>query len=193
VKESYGKNPTSHPDPESCVGGRKRAGEALTGAHVAQPSSCEFRSSGVPTRLSDAEGNIEGGVIGEPPSNPAQSETLRTRGNSSHGKREIPRVPAGGTPGRSEKVYDRTSDTHAHGKSDDRVVPGKPPNKGVPEASAEVVEGRRSAEGNTMQAAATRTQSLLDALIALDRVREAGIRIRTSASTPNTPGKSRMR
>src|SRR5262249_48632472 len=54
-----------HPDPESCVGGRKGAGEALTGAHVGQPSSCEIRSSGVPTRLSDAEGYTEGDVIGE--------------------------------------------------------------------------------------------------------------------------------
>src|SRR3954470_2385101 len=90
MKESYGKDPASHPDPESCVGDRKGAGEALTGAHAGQPSSCEIRSSGVPTRLSDAEGHTEGGVIGEPPSDPAQSETLCTRGNSLHGKREIP-------------------------------------------------------------------------------------------------------
>src|SRR4051812_48228608 len=100
MKESYGKDPASHPDPESCVGGRKDAGEALTGAHVGQPSSCEIRSSGAPTPLSEAEGNTEGGVIGEPPTGPAQSEPLCTRGNSSQGKREIPRVPAGGAAGR---------------------------------------------------------------------------------------------
>src|SRR5262249_43415594 len=76
MKESYGKDPASHPDPESCVGDRKGAGEALTGAHAGQPSSCEIRCSGVPMRLSDAEGNTEGGVIGKPPSDPAQSETL---------------------------------------------------------------------------------------------------------------------
>lgn len=70
MKESYGKDLASHPDPESCVGDRKGAGEALTGAHVGQPSSCEIRSSGVPTRLSDAEGNTEGGVIGKPSSDP---------------------------------------------------------------------------------------------------------------------------
>src|SRR4029077_13079353 len=57
------------------------------------------------------------------------------------------------------------------------------PNKGVPEAPAEVVEGRRSAEGNTMQAAASRTQSRLDALIALDRVREAARRDRRARFT----------
>jgi RNA-directed DNA polymerase len=183
MQESYGKDPASHPNPESCVGDREGAGEALTGAHVGQPSSCEIRSSGVPTRLSDAEGHTEGGAMGEPLSDPAQSETLCTRGNSPHGKREIPRVPAGGAAGRSEKVQDRTSGMHAPGKTDDRVVPGKPPNKGVPEASAEVVEGRRSTEGNTMQAAASRTQSRIDALDALDRVREAARRDRRARFT----------
>ena len=171
MKESHGKDPASHPDPESCVGDREGAGEALTGAHVGQPSSCEIRSSGVPTRLSDAEGNIAGGVIGEPSTDPAQSETLCTRGNSSHGKREIPWVPSGDAVGRPEKVYDRTSDVHAHGKSDGRVVPKKPPNNGT--TPAEVVEGRRPTEGNTESTAASRTQSRLDASIARLRVREA--------------------
>jgi RNA-directed DNA polymerase len=183
MKESHGKDPASHPDPESCVGGRKDAGEALTGAHAGQPSSCEIRSSGVPTPLSEAEGHTEGGVIGKPTSDPAQSETLRTRGNSSHGKREIPRVPAGGKAGRSEKVYDRTSGMHARGKSDGRVVPKKPPNRGGPGPATEAVEGRRPTEGNTRQAAACRTQSRYDATIALDRVREAARRDRRARFT----------
>src|SRR5512132_3627213 len=105
MKESYGKAPASHPDPESCVGGREGAGEALTGAHAGQPSSCEIRYSGVPTPLSEAEGHTEGDVIGEPPEDPAQSETLCMRGNSPHGKREILRAPAAdGGAGRSGKV-----------------------------------------------------------------------------------------
>jgi hypothetical protein len=66
MKESYGKDPASHPDPESCVGDRKGVGEALTGAHAGQPSSCEIRSSGVPTPLSEAEGHTEGGAVGKP-------------------------------------------------------------------------------------------------------------------------------
>src|SRR5215831_9167223 len=119
MKESYGKDPASHPGPESCVGDREGAGEALTGAHVGQPSSCEIRSSGVPTRLSDAEGHIAGGVMGEPSSDPAQSETLCTRGNSPHGKREIPQVPTELlSMGRPEKANGRTSGVHAWGKSD---------------------------------------------------------------------------
>src|SRR6478672_7441363 len=88
MQESHGKGPASHPDPESCVDGRKAGGEALTGAHAGQPSSCEIRSSGVPTPLSEAEGNTgrrekaasrtsrthgvgksEGGVVPKSPSN----------------------------------------------------------------------------------------------------------------------------
>src|SRR3954468_19601649 len=172
MKESYGKDPASHPDPESCVGGRKDAGEALTGAHAGQPLSCEIRPSGVPTPLSYAEGNTVGGVTGKPPSDPAQSETLRMRGNSSHGKREIPRAPvADGGAGRSGKVVDLKPDMHARGKSDDRVVPGKPPNNDGDDPPAEVVEGRRSTQGNTLPGAAPRTQSRLGAWIALQRVR----------------------
>ena len=183
MKESYGKDPASHPDPESCVGDRKGAGEALTGAHAGQPSSCEIRRSGVPMRLSDAEGNTEGGAIGKPPLDPAQSETLCTRGNSPHGKREIPRAPAGGKAGRPKKVHDRTFGAHARGKSDDRVVPERPPNNGAPEAPAEAEEGRRSTKGNTVQAAASRTQSRLDAIDALDRVRDAARRDRRARFT----------
>ena len=188
MKESYGKDLASHLDPESCVGDRKGAGEALTGAHVGQPSSCEIRSSGVPTRLSDAEGYTEGDGIGESSPDPAQSKTLCMRGNSSHGKREIPRVPTGQTAGRPEKVYDRTSGMYARGKSDDRVVPEKPPNKGVHEAPAEVVEGRRSAKGSMLTRAAFRTQSRTDAMFTRERAR--GWLGPVSATTR---GRSRMR
>jgi len=129
MKESYRKDLASYPDPESCVGGRKGVGEVLTGAHVGQPLSCEIRLSGVPTLLSEAEGNTKGGVTGKPSLDPAQSETLRTRGYSLHGKREIPRAsaPDGGVD-RSGKVIDQNPDMHVLGKSDDCVVPEKPPN-----------------------------------------------------------------
>ena len=174
MKESYGKDPASHPDPESCVGDRKAAGEALTGAHAGQPSSCEIRCSGVPMRLSDAEGHTEGGDLGKPSSDPAQSETLCLRGDSSHGKREIPQVPTGLVPGgRSGKAIGRTPDMHAWGKSDDCVVPGKPPNKGEPLSPAEVVEGRRSTQGSPTPGAASRTQSRTDASIPRHRARGA--------------------
>jgi hypothetical protein len=59
------------------------------------------------------------------------------------------------------------------GKSDRPVVPAKLPNNVVPAATAEVVEGRGLAKGNTGQQNAPRTQSRTRAPSALDRVREA--------------------
>ena len=107
MQESHGKGPASHPDPESCVDGRKAGGEALTGAHAGQPLSCEIRQSGVPTLFSEAEGHTEVGATGKPISDPAQSKTLRMRGNSLHGNREIPTssIPLGGSPGEGRKPY----------------------------------------------------------------------------------------
>ena len=90
MKESHRKDLASHPDPESCGGGRKATGEALTMSHAGQPSSCEIMKPGVPTLLSRAEGNTTGGDIGEPSADPAQSKTLRMRGNLLHGNREVP-------------------------------------------------------------------------------------------------------
>ena len=106
------------------------------------------------------------------------------RGNSLHGNREIPQVPvADGAAGRSEKADGRTSDMHAGGKSDGRIVPKKPPNNGRAHPSAEAVEGRRPTEGNTLPAAAPRTQSRTSASIGLQRVREAARRDRRARFT----------
>jgi RNA-directed DNA polymerase len=186
MQESHREGPASHPDPEPCVDGRKAGGEALAGAHAGQPSSCEIRSSGVPTPLSEAEGHTEGGAIGEPPSDPAQSKTLHTRGNSSRGNREIP-APSILWVDRLEKAASRTSGMHGVGKSDDLIVPGKQANKG--KRPAEPVEGRGSAKGNTPLGAVCRTQSRIQALSCVRRVRDAA----SAASPPSTRGGSRMR
>src|SRR5262249_10614725 len=169
---SHGKGPASHPDPESCGSSRKASAEALTGAHAGQPSSCEIRSSGVPTLLSEAEGNTVIGVMGEPVADPAQSKTLSMRGNSSHGNGDVPSPPAAdGATGRPEKATSRTSGMHGDGKSDGRIVPQKPPNNGT--KPAEAVEGRRPTEGSTLPLATSRTQSRIDVSSGLRRVREA--------------------
>lgn len=42
MKESYRKGIANHPDPESCIGCRKVAGEALTGAQAGRVLSCEI-------------------------------------------------------------------------------------------------------------------------------------------------------
>lgn len=182
MKESHRKDPASHPGPESCVEVREATGEALTGAHAGQPSSCEIRSSGVPTPLSEAEGHTGNYVQGELFPDPAQSETLCMRGNSLDGKREIPQAPvADGATGRPDKVDDRTAGMHARGKSDDRVVPKKLSNKDT--KSAETVEGRRSTEGNADQQAASRTQSRIDVSSPLLSVRIAARRERRARFT----------
>jgi RNA-directed DNA polymerase len=172
MREPYGEDPASHPDPESCVRTGNGAGEALTGAYVGPVSSCEIRSSGVPTLFSEAEGHTEGGDMGEPSPDPAQSETRRMRRTFSRGNREIPQVPTGFVPaGRPGKAIGRTPGMHTWGKSDDCVVPGKPPNKGDHLSPAEAVEGRRSTQGNPTSGAVSRTQSRIDASISRRRVR----------------------
>ena len=65
MKESRRKDLASRPDPESCVGSRKAADEALTGAHAGQPLSCEITVFGVPTPLPEAEGHTSGGASGK--------------------------------------------------------------------------------------------------------------------------------
>ena len=58
-----------------------------------------------------------------------------------------------------------------HGKSDRPIVPGKSPNK-TRTAAAEEMEGRGLAKGNLSQQNAFRTQSRVDALSALEQVRQ---------------------
>ncbi len=41
MKEPYRKGLATHPDPESCAGGRKDMGEALTGARAGRVLSSE--------------------------------------------------------------------------------------------------------------------------------------------------------
>ena len=74
MKESHREDLASHPDPESCGSGRKATGEALTGAHAGQPSSCVITVFGVPTLSREAEGNTASGAMGKPSADPAQSQ-----------------------------------------------------------------------------------------------------------------------
>jgi len=184
MKESYGEGLASHTGPESCVGRRKAAGEALTGVHADQPLSSEINFSGVPTLLSKAEGNIGHDVISEPYPDPAESKTLCTRGNSLHGNREVPPAPtADGAVCRSEKANGRTSDMYADGKLDGPIVPKILPNNDGPKTSAEAVEERGPTKGNTSQPAVARTQSRIVTSIGLRGVREAAKKDRNTRFT----------
>ncbi|MEX6430907.1 MULTISPECIES: hypothetical protein [Ferrimicrobium] len=80
-----------HDGPESCVGVREGDGEALTGGVQAGLLSREIKEFGVPTLLTEAEGNIAGGVMREPSGDPARSKTLRMYAISMRENREISR------------------------------------------------------------------------------------------------------
>jgi len=59
MKEPHTEGLATHGGPESCVGLREEAGEALTGGCAGTVLSREIRQFGVPTPLSEAEGNTE--------------------------------------------------------------------------------------------------------------------------------------
>ena len=63
MQESHRKGLATHPDPESCVVGRKAAIEALTGAHAGRVLSCEIIATGAPTPYHEAEGHTEGRAL----------------------------------------------------------------------------------------------------------------------------------
>jgi RNA-directed DNA polymerase len=161
-------------DPESCAEHREVQGEALTGENAGQVLSCEINSSGAPTLLSEAEGHIGEDVKRESSSSPAQSKTLSMRRSFLHGTWEIPSSSADSDAERPGKALGRKPGKRGDGKSDDCVVPVKPPNKG--EQPAEGVEGRRSTKGNAEQSAAGRTQSRATASTGLAGVREVAQR-----------------
>ncbi len=104
MKESNDEGIASHIGPESCAAARKSHGEALTGVGAGQVLS---RERG---KLRDADAVGRGGRRNparryrETRRSPARSETLRTRGITMHGNREIRGLPAvTGTAGRDGK------------------------------------------------------------------------------------------
>ena len=63
MEESYSEGVAIHVGPESCVGVREGAGEALTGVRMGWVIEPRYQRSGVPTPSDEAEGNIVGGVF----------------------------------------------------------------------------------------------------------------------------------
>ena len=101
MKESYVEGLASYGGPESCVHIREGVGEALTGVRAGRVLS---RVIHAPRRELRVVRGAE--AVGDKPkatpalphwrgsADPARSETPRTRGNISHGNREIPRPSA---------------------------------------------------------------------------------------------------
>ena len=73
MKEPDGEGVANHTDPESCAGGRKSVGEALTGERAGRVLSSEISSIGMPTLSEYGEGHMHGGVKRESPGDPAES------------------------------------------------------------------------------------------------------------------------
>jgi|SRR5882672_10903081 len=93
MKKSYGKGLATHTGPESCGVSRKGDVEALTGERAGRVfnrvrnslrEADAVRRSGRPHRMHRYR---------EAHLSPARSETLCTYGSTSHGNREIPRLP----------------------------------------------------------------------------------------------------
>ena len=101
MKESYVEGLASHGGPESCVHIREGVGEALTGVRAGRVLSRVIHAPWrEPRDLRGAEAvelcRRPHGCCrkGEAVPDPARSKTPRTRGNTSHGNREIPRPAA---------------------------------------------------------------------------------------------------
>jgi len=63
MRTLYVEGLANHDGPESCVGVRKGAGEALTGGRAGPVLSREINEFGVPTLSKQAEGHIDGSVM----------------------------------------------------------------------------------------------------------------------------------
>jgi hypothetical protein len=101
MKESYVEGLASYGGPESCVHIREGVSEALTGVRAGRVSSRVIHAPRRELRVVRGAEAVEKSRrphrccrIGEAASDPARSETPCTRGNISHGNREIPRLSA---------------------------------------------------------------------------------------------------
>ena len=101
MKESYVEGLASYGGPESCVYIREGVGEALTGVRAGRVWSRVIHAPGLRSRDDRGAEAVEIGRRphrdcrnGEAGTDPARSQTPRTRGNISHGNREIPRPAA---------------------------------------------------------------------------------------------------
>ena len=101
MEESYVEGLASYGGPESCVHIREGVGEALTGVRAGRVSSRVIHAPRRELRVvrgAEAVGDCRRPHrccrFGEVVLDPARSETPRTRGNTLHGNREIPRPSA---------------------------------------------------------------------------------------------------
>ena len=176
MQESDIEGVASHDGPESCGCIRKGASEALTGVRTGrdiEPRNKPIRSADVVDmsgRPHDAQRQRELGV------GSARSKTPSMCGNSMRENRESQPSPRNqGAQGRCGKAPGRTTQMNEGWQSDSSIVPTKSVNKEATD-SAESMEGRDGAKGNTSQQTTPRTQSRTGVPHALERVRQAARR-----------------
>ena len=173
MKVQYGEEVANHSDPESCGAHREVCVEALTGETgrpAIEPRNDQF---GMPTLLSEAEGNTVHGVNRKPCPDPAWSVCMP--GSLSYGSSEISSVSSANGLDGTGKVVDHNPVVNADEKSDTPIVPQMLPNKGV--EPAEATEGRGVIGGNAFETRAWRTQSQIKyASMGIEGVREAAKR-----------------
>jgi len=178
MKESYGKDLASYPDPESCGVVRKDGSETLTGASAGEVLSHEISSPGMPTLLSEAEGNSALADKARPmrhrrgrrPSACTETSWIGT------GRPQDPAPASDGEAQRVVKAARPKTTMHGSGESEQAVVAENPPNEG-PRLLAwrpeEVGEPRACAKRNSRQQNIPRTQSRTHGVSsALQRVRQ---------------------
>ena len=91
MEELYAEGVAIHGDPESCVGAREGAGEALTGARIGQAIEPRNPQFGVPT-LSQWRKATRPVALCEALAGPARSKNHGMYGTSKCENRESPRV-----------------------------------------------------------------------------------------------------
>ncbi len=74
MEELYAEGLATHGGPESCVDDPQGRGEALTGARAGRAIEPRNQTSRGAGAVQEAEGKIAGGVIREPPGDPAWSK-----------------------------------------------------------------------------------------------------------------------
>jgi len=187
MKESDIEGVASHDGPESCGCSRKAVLEALTGVRTGrdiEPRNQLIQSADAVDmcgRPHDAQRKRELSV------GSARSKTPSMCGNSMRENRESQPSPrTEGDQGRCGKAESRTPQMNGDWQSDSSIVPAKSVNKGV-RASAESMEGRDGAKGNTSQQNTPRTQSRTGVPHVLGRVRQAlneRLDVRTRGKSP---------
>jgi hypothetical protein len=172
MKVRYGKEMANHSGPESCGDSREGVAEALTGETDRPAIEPRNQESGMPTSLSEAEGNTSHGVNRKSCVDPTRSQTLSISGSLLHRSWEVSSATKATSTVGAGKADSCKPAIYAGEKSDTPKVPENLSNKG--RGPAEAVEGRGVAKGNANQTPAPRTLSQTScASMGLEGVRKA--------------------